>query len=571
MNSSVRHTPELSRIAALPRRKADGSDLVGPLTELLATPEGLAAGVRLRAAQALALHDIGVYGGAFCPLGVGEGKTLITLLAPYVLDAARPLLLLPANLIEKTERDRKRLERLWRIPTNIRLFSYEMLGRVQSAAELEVFKPDVILGDEIHKLKNRRAAVTRRVGRWMHERPETRFVALSGTVMSRSLTEFAHILRWCLKGDAPVPRTVEETEEWAMALDEKVDALRRYEPGALLALASREDLETLGTPPVVAARRGFQKRLVETPGVVATTNDGEHIGASIYIKAITYRMQAVTSEHLEKLRREYLTPDDWDVTPVDVWRHARELALGFHGVWDPRPPLEWREARRNWFSFVREVLSRSRTLDSPEHVAMACDAGTLPSEALSAWRAIKDTFIPNAVPRWHDDSALGVCREWMGGAGAPRPGIVWVEHVPFGERLSELTGAPYFGEGGFDASGAFIDDADPKRPIIASIKANREGRNLQEKWSRNLVTSPPEGAGVWQQLIGRTHRPGQIADEVVFDVFLGCAEHARAMAKALLAATAVRDTTGAPAKLLVADFDWPSDDAIATYTGPRWA
>ena len=170
MHESVRGTSELARILAIPRRGSSAEDFgrsIAPqLTALLKTPQGTQS---LRAMQACALHDIGVYGGAFCPLGVGEGKTLITLLAPYVLNAQRPLLLLPANLIEKTERDRRRLSEHWRIPNNIRLFSYEMLGRVQSAGELEVYAPDLILADECHKLKNRHAAVTRRVTRWMKQ------------------------------------------------------------------------------------------------------------------------------------------------------------------------------------------------------------------------------------------------------------------------------------------------------------------------------------------------------------------------------------------------------------------
>jgi hypothetical protein len=381
--------------------------------------------------------------------------------------------------------------------------------------------------------------------------------------MSKSLLEFGHILRWCLKDNAPVPRTHEELDEWAAALDEKVDDLRRYEPGALLSFATPE--ERASGLPITAARRGFQRRLVETPGVVATTNDGEHVSCSIYVRAVTYKMHPITEQHFEKLRRTMMTPDDWDVTPVDVWRHARELALGLHYAWDPRPPLAWRQARRVWFAFVRDVLSRSRTLDSPEHVANACDSGKLPFETLEAWRSIKDTFMPNVVPRWHDDSALHVCVEWM-----KTPGIVWTEHALFAERLSEMTRASYYGEAGLDEAGRFIDDADPNHAIIASIKANREGRNLQAKWSRNLVVSPPENAGAWQQLIGRTHRPGQKADEVIFDVFLGCAEHANAMRKALSGAAAVRDTTGAPAKLLIADIDWPSDAGIASYAGARW-
>lgn len=561
MTVPVRNTAELRRILALPRRRADGSDLVEPLTSLLQMPGGT---MRLRPAQALALHDIGVHGGAVLPLGVGEGKTLIALLAAYVLDAQRPLLLLPANLIEKTERDRRSLAKHWRIPDHVRLLSYQMLGRVQAAAELEVYKPDALIGDEAHALKNRKAAVTRRVGRFIAEHPETRCVWMSGTIISRSVNEAGHLLRWALRDGAPVPKTVEELEEWALALDEKVEDWQRNDPGALLELCSsdeRADIRIGRLDELTAARRGFQRRLVETPGVVATTNDGEHVGASIYIRPITYEMAPATVKHFDVLRNDMMTPDGWDVTPVDVWRHARELALGMHYIWDPRPPDEWRAARKAWFAFVRAVLSRSRTLDSPEHVAMACDAGRLPSDELNSWRRIKDTFIPNVVPVWHDDTALKVCAEWMRGGD----GIVWTAHSFFANRLAELTGAPYFGEGGLDSSGAFIDDA--KGVVIASIAANKEGRNLQ-RWSRNLVTTPPDGAGDWQQLIGRTHRPGQIADVVTFDVLLGCAEHARAMQKAKAAAEAVRDTTGAPAKLLIADFfDWPDEHP----QDARWA
>ncbi len=566
MNEYVRKTPELTRILALPRRRVDDPQwehLADELTELLKTPHGT---MRLRPAQALALYEIATLRGGICPVEVGGGKTLISLLAANVLEAKRPLLLLPANLIEKTNRDRAELARDWQIPTNIRLFSYEMLGRVQSAGELDHYLPDVVIADELHKLKNPDAAVTRRVARDLEARPDVIFVGLSGTFMDRSVRETAHPLRWALKDNAPIPKTEGETDEWAAALDEKVDELRRFEPGALLELATDEDADP---SPLVTARRGFRRRLVETPGIVSTIGNGEHVDCSIIVKAITYAVAPITNEHIAKLRNEMETPDGWELTqPVDVWRHARELALGFHQIWDPRPPEEWRSARRGWFSFVREVLSRSRTLDSPEHVANAVDDGRLPEggDPLATWRGIRDTFIPNAIPIWHDESALRVAAAWM-----KRPGIVWVDHVPFGERLSEITGAPYYAEGGLDPGGAFIDDGDPKRAVIASVKANKEGRNLQKKWARSLVTSPQEGPGLWQQLIGRTHRPGQLADEVEVDVFLGCAEHTDAWRKALAGAAAVRDTTGAQQKLLIANVaTWPSDLEIANYSGARW-
>jgi len=580
MPEAIRATEDFERIHALPRRvpalAGPASDaLVDALTSYLRTPSGT---MRLRPLQALALHDIGTCGGGFLPLDVGEGKTLISLLAPYVLDAKRPLMLLPANLIGKTARERESLAAHWRIPNHIRLMSYQMLGLADYAMELEQYGPDVIVADECHKLKNKDAAVTRRVARYVDRHPDTRFVAMTGTIMRKSLKDFARVLRWCLKDGAPVPLDDAELDLWAECLDEDADGFSRPSPGALLHWATDADVEAYGDH--VAARRGFRRRLRETPGIVASADTGTEVvrpdGAPVRleIRALRYDVSRVTTDHFQRLRKEMVTPDGWVLwEAAQVWMHAKELAIGFHGIWDPRPPDEWRNARREWFAFVREVLSRSRTYDSPEHVAQACDAGKLPTRALEAWRAVKDTFTPNPVPVWHDDSALRVAAAWM----RKGPGIVWTEHVAFARRLSEMTGAVYYGAKGFSDDGRFVDDGDADGCVIVSVDANREGRNLQHKWSRNLVTSPAEGADLWQQLIGRTHRPGQAAPVVTVDVFLGCAEHARAWAKATAGAVSIRDTVGSESKLLVAlegrdgsSVSWPDQDEIDSWQGPRW-
>jgi hypothetical protein len=560
VTDTIRLSSEFARISSLPRRSLDvAPSLVDAMTEALRTPSGT---MRLRSIQALALHDAGTLGGGFFPIDVGGGKTLISLLAAWVLDAKRPLLLLPAGLIDKTKRERAELAKHWLIPNHVRLLSYEMLGRVQAADDLDRYQPDLFIGDEIQKLKNPDAAVTRRIDRYMTANPETRFVALSGTAIDRSLLEFGHILRWCIKGEAcPIPRNDNEFTEWALALDAKVDELRRYAPGAFLQWSEWPDL-----PPLTQARRGFQKRLVETPGVVASSQEGERIGTSIYVRAITYSMAKTTEDLFTTIREEMQHPvDGWELEPIDVWRHARELALGYTNIWDPRPPDDWADARREWFAFVRRVLGRSKRLDSPEHVEMACRAGELSCAELDAWRAIEPTFMPNDVPVWHDDSALQVAAKWM--KSHPH-GIVWVEHVAFGERLEELTGFPYFREEARDATGLHIYDANG--PIIASIDACREGLNLQTKWNQNLFTAPQEGPGVWQQAIARTHRPGQQADEVTVDVMLGCLEHAKAWRHALTGAFAVRDITGSEQKLLLADITWPSEGEIESWRGARW-
>lgn len=524
--------------------------------------------MRLRTNQAQALLEAYLCDGLFAPLGVGEGKTLITLLLPYVMEAKRPLLLLPANLIEKTNRDRVTLARHWLIPNHTRLMSVEILGRVQSAAELDIYQPDLIIVDEAHKLKNRRAACTRRVARYMAAHPQTQFCALTGTIMGKSLTEFAHLLLWALKEGAPIPHAQHEIDEWASVLDlerSRGEEWHDIDPGPLLTLCNPSELREA---PERAARLGFQRRLTDTPGVVASHIDGEFVGASIHVSALRYGVQPITEQHFRRLRGAWETPDGWPLSSgVDVWRHARELSLGLHYVWDPRPPQEWLNRRREWAAFVREVLAHSRSLDSELQVAQAVTAGKIDDRGvLRAWQEIRDAFEPNTVPVWHDDSALRVCADWA----QRQPGIVWTEHSFFAERLSRETHIPYYGAKGMTAAGAFIDDANPTMSAIVSIDANREGRNLQAKWSRNLIVSPPENSAVWQQVIGRTHRPGQLADEVTVEVFLGCAEHARAFTKALAGAQAVKDTTGAEQKLLLADIEWPSEGDIARFAGARW-
>lgn len=573
---SVPHSGEFQRVSSLPRRAwslDDLASLTASLTSILRTPSGEQT---LRHVQALALHDAGTEGGLFGPIGVGEGKTLITLLLAIVFGAERPLLLLPASLIEKTQRERRILSAHWRVPNTLRCFSYEMLGRVQAADELETYQPDALICDEVHKLKNRRAAVTRRVARYMYNRPHTKFAGLSGTVMDKSLMDFAHILRWALKLKAPVPLSNEDTEEWAEALDEGVDPMSRRRAGALLSLCNDEDRADLSGAALehVAARRGFRRRMTETPGVVATIGDGEHIDASIYVRAIMHKVAPVTERNFLKLRGDgstdfpgWVLPDEAPLNmAADVWRHAIELALGLHYAWDPLPPVGWRNARREWNAFVRATIGKSRTYDSELHVANGVDAGKLQDHGvLATWRALRPTFKANVVAVWHDSSALDVCAKWLEGGG-----IVWTEHNLFAEALAKHAGVTYFGAKGYSSAGLYIEDAAPSSGVIASIDANREGKNLQKLWNRNLMVCPPSSAAWWEQVIARTHRPGQTEDEVIFDVLLGCRENFDACMKAIEGAKAIRDMTGKMQKLLIADVTFPEEWEIDAIRSPRW-
>lgn len=616
----IRDTSEVQRILELPRKKEAPEDLVWlakELTDILKTDRGQ---MSLRPLQAEALRDLsegkyeGKCRGIFSPARVGAGKTLISLLAPTVLDAQRVLLLVPAKLLQKTLRDRLNMSRHWIILDRIRIESYEKISRVSGEHILKELQPDLIIADEAHKLKNRNAAVTRRVMRYMEEQPNTVFVALSGTITKRSLNDYAHILKWTHKGDRPVPTTYGEVEAWAMALDVLDRNKVRNSPGALLRFCSKEELELAAQSDesaLTAVRRGYQRRLAETHGVVITPSSD--IDASLSIQALKIPDNEDIQASFHTLRKEWMRPDGVDFSdPVEVFRTAKQLSLGFYYRWNPPPPKDWMDIRREWNRLVRRVLDRHQEgLDSPLMVFNAIREGRLsgkirvpetvpigPTSAvekelleelhrtasifidckkeddnydeeavkykvvpyisvLEAWKGIEPTFTPKTEVVWVSDHALELVHNWT----KTHNGIIWVEHVEFGKKLESKYGIPYYGRQGMSADKRFIDDHPKGKSLVASIGSNSEGRNLQD-WNDNLITSVMPNALQWEQLIGRTHRDGQQADEVSFDVLVGCAEHIKHFNQSIEDAKYQLNTLGQPQKLLIADITMPEIEEL---------
>ena len=565
----VPRSTEFLRIESLPRRvwtDEVAEDLADKLTAALKTPGGQQ---RLRPVQAIALLEAYNEQGLFGVIRVGGGKTLITLLVALVMGAKRPLLLLPAKLIAKTEREMQQLAKHWKIPTTIRLVSYEKLGRANHALLLEQYKPDLIIGDEIHKIKNPQAAVTRRVRRYQAATP-TRMVGLSGTITKRSLRDYAHIASWCLPKGCPLPQKYSELEQWANALDEKCNPVNRSAPGSLLELATEEERKTLD--PIVAARRGFARRLMETPGVVKTKDGPADIGCSLQINSLVLNNNNLEAEaHFEQLRRAWEVPDGHPLADaVAVWRHAREMALGFFYRWNPRPPQVWLEARRSWASVCREIITNNRQgLDSELQVARMVADGygkhLHAPELYRAWKLIEPAFKPNTEAVWFDDTAINAAADW----GHKHKGLIWIEQTEFGKKLAEVSGLPFYHRKGLNAEGQPVEAEEGKRSVIVSLGSNSEGRNLQQ-FHENLITSPMPNGSQWEQTLGRSHRDGQKEDEVTCQVLVNCLEHGTAFHQAVRDAHFMQDTTQQEYKLCFADKDFVSPDELATLRGWRW-
>lgn len=627
---------ELNRVSKVPRRVMSPEDaawLADELTARLKKPRGT---MRLKPVQGWALYELGTVGGLLGALSVGSGKTLVSLLAPVVMKSHRPVLIVPAGLVEKTKRDKEVLEQHWHLPLFIRIMSYEWLGREQAAKALTEWDPDLVILDECHRAKNNRdAAVARRITRFFREHSKKARVvvphaglafgggkpvvkaplhcaALSGTVTKRSLHDYAHILTWCLPAELlPIPTHYTDLSLWADALDEKKNEVRRIDPGALEILCVDDaDRELWRTDRITAARKTYRRRLVETPGVVATSES--KVDASLVVRGLRVDMGPGVDEAFTVMRKDWKTPDGWTIPDAITWaRHARELALGFFYVWDPRPPIEWQRARAAWHQNVREILKHSRTYDSEKQVRNFALQGALkvlpeswhpyakeiaspkvkiwtPAQRLACseqlmtelrskklkdddewivslfeWKGLQNTFEINTRPEWIDATACEFVATWA----RKNTGIVWTEHTCVGSRLSTEFGLNYYGRKGLDAQGRFIYEHDTRTSLAASRPANGEGLNLQG-WCKNLITSLLPNGARNEQLLGRTHREGQFADEVEVEFIVSCDEHLKSLDQALKDARYIESSTGSPQKLLLAAID--VDEKALRGNGPRW-
>jgi len=537
----VRRTMDFLRIEALPRRTSfvDHSEA---LTLALKTPNGTE---KLWVDQAWALCEMVEKRGLVANIEAGGGKTIISYLAPVVLQARRPLLLIPASLREKTLRTSiPKWAQHFRLHPELRVLSYEQLSQVGQANYLHDLLPDLIIGDECHRIRNKGSAVSRRVFRYFEDFPDTMGVWLSGTTTRRSVRDYAPILQLALGEGSPVPIRYTDLEDFADALDEGVDDDCRPAPGALLDLCA----------PGENIRQGFRRRLLETEGYVATASPAVSTSLRVFEREVVVP-QAVSAA-FSKLRRTWCTPGgETIITALDFARHAKELALGFYYRWkwpNDVVDFEWLAARKEWRQFVRACIADGRAYDSELQVARACIAGKVDRKCYDAWKAIRKRSNPETEAVWVSDYMVQEALKWM----KTGPGIVWVEHNAMADalRAHALTGGGVVagGYGCFGAGENDISQEDGERSVVASIRAHGTGKDLQ-MFSRALYIAVPGSGVAWEQSLARLHRPGQEADEVENEVFLQCVELWNAFDQARRDATYIEQTTGQKQRLLFAD------------------
>lgn len=558
--AGVQSSLELDRIIAIPRRFLNLEKYSIDLTEKYRKPGGT---MKLWPVQSAMLVEAALANGLLGPVSAGSGKTLASLLIGAEMNAKKIVLLVPPQLrAQLMSVDIPRLNQHWVLPLDrLRVVAYSELSNAKSADILDQIKPDLIVADEAHSLKSRAAARTKRFNRYFKEHPECRFVGLSGTITRKSLRDYQHLSELALKKNSPLPASYHTLNEWAEALDVSDDPMP---PGALLSLCDERERAIAEDPKSTidvekrkaaheAVRSGFRRRLIETPGVVATSESA--VGTSLVINALRPVVPAEVQVALRDLNTKWEIAGDELTDILEVSRIARQLAAGIFTRWkwpDGIVDVEWLSARSAWHKEVREVLKQSRRgMDSPLLVTNAVIAGKYHSDAYWTWAEAKKRYSPEP-PRetvWISDFLVKYAVEWGKEHGTKAtPAVIWYSHVSLGEAIAKLGNFPFFGAGAQASEDLTKVNTNQTPVIVASVKAHSVGKNLQA-FNKCLITTCLSSGADMEQLIARQHRPGQLADEVIVDVCVHTVELADAFNSALRDAQYIETTQGQRQKL----------------------
>lgn len=564
-NAKVRPSiNEMDRILALPRRIYPNSIDLKRFTKP-------GSDIELRPIQQRALRAIVDADGGFLPIGVGEGKTYVGLLAPTVLQADKAIYLSPAAVVSQIKEEYKKLQASFYL-SKVEVLSYATLsspdGTDLLVSRLGDAKRPVLVLDEAHKLRYLTSARTKRIIRFILQHPNTRIVVMSGTLTSRSISDFAHLAEISLKDKSPVPREKFEVARWSDALDARSQP-SRHDLAKLAPLFAWSRGDNYRKPIILnklgrtnrevrdSLRKSFSKRLRSAPGVVCSERDT--LKASLRLCWRTkLEMPSKIISAIEKIQASNLSPDGVFLEDdLSRWRLEKQLACGFwyRWVWPNGIDHDWLDARNDWNRHVRWELSSDarQGYDSPalvkNEVLSQIQAGnsSLPiQKALVTWLAHAHKSEPPVEPVWISDYLIDATLAWVNRQSSPS--LVWYESKAVANRLAEKGLTVYY-----------AGDTPSLGNAGVSIRSHGTGLNMQT-WHNQIVIEPPGGGATWEQMLGRTHRQGQQADTVYCHAFRHCPSFHKSITNALDDAGYIEHVTGVPQRLRYSDKTEPENE-----------
>lgn len=476
---------------------------------------------------------------------------------------------------------------------------YSLLSARDASELLERIRPELMIFDEAHLLKNRTAARTKRILSYCKEH-HPRVSALSGTMSSKSIKDFAHLITQALGENAPVPKDAQVVSDWASTIDSEQAAEGHYQArtntGPLRPLINWSNKNFPKTPldfTVQGFRHAFRNRLLTTPGVVSSPPDS--LGTSLYIENVAVKSPTPRLQELQdQLEELWLTPSGDEIEfAMQKWKWATELSAGIYNdlVWPdagqvaerrrvaPGQAEDWlkrskdhhkmqqayHKELRGWF----QSHAHKPGLDTPMLVGASMarygdrDVG---SKLYTAWLTMKNLEFDEMVER--DSIPVRVCDYKMQAtirimkASEAGEGIVFYHHQTAGKwlvELAEAAGVPVVHCPAGKAANDFLTSEGAERRcrgkwLICSISAHGTGKNLQFL-SDQIYLQIPHNEMMAQQSIGRTHRQGQKADSVTCTTLISNKQDELILASLLNDSIYMLETSGDSRKLLLATWN----------------
>lgn len=585
MRTKTARQIEWERILALPVYPQTPSPAVVEAVSLReCTPEAYRAGFRLTECQVATLLAALTFQGAVIGSSVGSGKAMAGLMAldrMHLMGMSRTSIFLVPNgcyeQIHKTDipfarrhvgistpfyylgglesKQRRALARASK--QGIYVMTHSQLSTVDTSDLLTLIRPDVVCVDEVHALKNPKSARTDRLREYFHrvasEAPNFRaphFIGMSGTLLGKSVKDFAHIMAWCLGDKSPVPRSYAQIDDLARALDPtSQDEWRTVEQhnhtlGALVAWGNKQ-----GTPlpeGLSGLREAMQRRIVSAPGVI-TAGSGVALPSIVFENHTVQHPEQVQGwpqlqRHYRDLFDLYLDPSGEELSSaMQTFGPAWALdAGGYYRRYWPQPnanhpqadierAIKHHEAQQELAKLTRDWLAANRQpgLDTPQLLGSSCarfgpkHVGQDYFDAYAHCASLKFDGMPKRLKDpvrvcGYKINAVVELVKALGSKGI----LIWAHHRFAAEWVRDALQAaglnPLYCPSESEQTGsneAIGNPANASRVVVARLRPHHVGRNLQ--WGHHAIfLQEPRSASTMGQAIGRQHRLGQAADTV---------------------------------------------------------
>lgn len=556
-------------------------------------------GFRLFAEQAECVFAYEMVGGLIGALGVGDGKTAVTLMIAdkafrkgversclfippevyiqlYGVDVrwlrARVPLSVPIHWMPgKDTNSRRSLAQSGK--RGLYVYTYSLLSAKDAEENLTAINPSLVILDECQRVRDRSAARTQRLMRYLDGRAmkgnPVEIVALSGTITSKSIKDYHHLVRGALGQRCPMPLAAAMVEEWAAVIDAPASAswdenAQKSGAGPLLPLvhwAQRNFPRVRLTEDVHGFRKAFRLRLDHSEGIV-NSSETDRIGTSLIISnhPVQHPEHFPGFSEVERLIKQvdemWLTPNGDEIEySIHTWKWKYELTAGFYNqlTWPTDETLAARRkinlpeaqdildkamfrhgAGQGFHKELRHFLQDESGpgLDTPllvtSHMGRhqqnpAENPLLVPQELYDAWRYWHSLDFELCPER--DSTAVRICDfkiqaavEWAKMLPKGKGALIWIYHQEIGQWVYEALCAAGINAmhcpAGGPSNAAILDHGNVNKVIVASLTAHGTGKNLQH-FQEQFFVQWPRQASQAEQVIGRTHRTGQQAEELV--------------------------------------------------------